>query len=130
MNINQNQIFRVLRRFSILLLIFMSLFTILLTQFYYRLTKERTYDNMTFVNKNLVRIINEQETSLQREAFSLVENNDDLNALINYFELSYSENLEESLMGKDSYKEFNFLPYKIYNLYEKIPDLKISGRSV
>ncbi|MDN6729750.1 MAG: hypothetical protein L0L57_06205, partial [Alkalibacterium sp.] len=100
MNINQNQIFRVLRRFSILLLIFMSLFTILLTQFYYRLTKERTYDNMTFVNKNLVRIINEQETSLQREAFSLVENNDDLNALINYFELSYSENLEESLMGK------------------------------
>lgn len=130
MNINQNQIFRVLRRFSILLLIFMSLFTILLTQFYYRLTKERTYDNMTFVNKNLVRIINEQETSLQREAFSLVENNDDLNALINYFELSYSENLEESLMGKDSYKEFNFLPYKIYNLYEKIPDLKSVGISL
>lgn len=124
MNVKQNQIFKVLRRFSVLLLIFMSLFTILLTQFYYRLTKERTYDNIAFVNRNLVSTINDQYASLQREAYTLVEDNADLNALINYFELSYSENLENSLFGTDSYREFNFLPYKIFSLYEKIPDLE------
>lgn len=124
MKINENQVYKLLKVFSIILILIMTLFTLIVSRIVFKRNNEKAEQNLLFVSEKMVSLTQENWEYIKNKSTVLTEDTQKIEAMIDYFEMSYSDYLEQSLQLATSAEEFLYFPNEIYRFYTEEKGVK------
>lgn len=117
MKIKGNQVYTLLKTFSVVLILIMTLFTLIISYTIFKRNIEKAEQSLNFVSEKMTSLTKENWEYVQQKALDLTDNPQKIETMLSYFELPYANYLEQSLNEASSAVDFQYLPNEIYHLY-------------
>lgn len=117
MEVKENQVYKLLKIFSIILILIMTIFTLLVSYTIFKRNNEKAEQSLFFISEKMLTLTQENFEYTKDKSTALTEKAEKIERMNDYFEMSYSNYLEQSLNLATSADEFHYFPNEVNRLY-------------